>query len=116
VLKQGCSEALLDHLLMGGWSPYQFKEKRLPTVAELNDAAPDTPVLVLFAYSVVLLNKAGVAALKLMPESEPAGDGRYEFADEGAVVTGTLAVYANSTQHFFRSRRILQCTIPSAIE
>ena len=24
--------------VMGGWSPYQFKEKRFPTVAELNDA------------------------------------------------------------------------------
>jgi predicted amidohydrolase YtcJ len=30
--------------VIGGWSPYQFKEKRLPTVKELNDAAPDTPV------------------------------------------------------------------------
>ena len=35
--------------VIGGWSPYQFKEKRMPTVAELNDAASDTPVFVLFA-------------------------------------------------------------------
>jgi predicted amidohydrolase YtcJ len=102
--------------VMGGWSPYQFKERRFPTVAELNDAAPDTPALVLFAYSQVLLNKAGVAALKLMPESRPAEGGSYEFVDGGAIVRGTLAVYAtiarlppllardrlNSTQHFFR--------------
>jgi predicted amidohydrolase YtcJ len=102
--------------VMGGWSPYQFKEKRFPTVAELNDAAADTPVLVLFAYSQVLLNKAGVAALKLTPESKPAEGGRYQFVDGGAIVLGTLAVYAtiarlppllagdrlNSTQHFFR--------------
>jgi predicted amidohydrolase YtcJ len=102
--------------VMGGWSPYQFKEKRFPTVAELNDAAVDTPVLVLFAYSQVLLNKAGVAALKLTPESKPAEGGSYEFVDGGAVVRGTRAVYAtigqlpplpardrlNSTQYFFR--------------
>jgi predicted amidohydrolase YtcJ len=102
--------------VMGGWSPYQFNEKRFPTVAELNDAAPGTPVLVLFAYSQVMLNKAGVTALKLTPESKPVEGGRYEFADGGALVRGTLAVYAtigmlppllardrlNSTQHFFR--------------
>lgn len=104
--------------VIGGWSPYQFKEKRMPTVAELNDAAPDTPVFVLFAYSQVLLNKAGVAALSLMPESKPAEGGRYEFVDGGgAIIGGTAAVYAtiarlpthsdagdqlNSTQYFFR--------------
>ena len=37
--------------VIGGWSPYQFKEKRMPTVAELNEAAPDTPTFVLFLYS-----------------------------------------------------------------
>ncbi|MGH8650990.1 MAG: amidohydrolase family protein [Gammaproteobacteria bacterium] len=26
--------------VIGGWSPYQFKEKRMPTVRELNAAAP----------------------------------------------------------------------------
>jgi predicted amidohydrolase YtcJ len=40
--------------VLGGWSPYQFREKRMPTVAELNEAAPDTPVYVLFAYSEAL--------------------------------------------------------------
>jgi predicted amidohydrolase YtcJ len=35
--------------VIGGWSPYQFEEKRMPTVAELNDAAPNTPVFVLFS-------------------------------------------------------------------
>ncbi|MFZ1951012.1 MAG: amidohydrolase family protein [Pseudolabrys sp.] len=31
---------------MGGWVPGQFKENRLPTLTELNDAAPNNPVLV----------------------------------------------------------------------
>jgi hypothetical protein len=32
--------------IMGGWSPYQFEERRMPTVAELNEAGGDVPVLV----------------------------------------------------------------------
>ena len=52
--------------VVGGWSPYQFAEKRMPTVAELNAAAPDTPTYVLFAYSEGLLNRAGVVALGIL--------------------------------------------------
>ncbi len=33
--------------VVGGFSPYQFKEKRLPTSAELTEIAPNTPVFVL---------------------------------------------------------------------
>jgi hypothetical protein len=29
--------------VMGGWSPYQFSERRMPAIAELNRAAPDVP-------------------------------------------------------------------------
>jgi hypothetical protein len=29
--------------VVGGWTGAQFAEKRLPTVSELNTAAPDTP-------------------------------------------------------------------------
>ena len=36
--------------VVGGWSADQFAEKRLPTLAELNAAAPDTPVFVLHLY------------------------------------------------------------------
>ena len=36
---------------MGGWNPAQFVEKRLPTLAELDAAAPDHPVLVFQAFT-----------------------------------------------------------------
>lgn len=104
--------------VMGGWSPYQFREKRMPTVAELNAAAPDTPVLVLYGYSEVFLNRAGVAALQLTSASPAAQLGRVDFVDGGAIVAGgSPAVYAaigplptlsdpadkfNSTQYFLR--------------
>ena len=80
--------------VMGGWSPFQFAEKRMPTVAELNQAAPHTPVLVLFAYSEVFLNRAAVERLGVTPTSDVARDGSYRFADGGAIVTGNTAVYA----------------------
>ena len=103
--------------VLGGWSPHQFGEKRMPTVAEVNDAAPDTPVFVLFAYSWGLLNRAGAAALGLRPDSKPPEGGEFEFVDGGVILRRPFAVYAaiaklpppygaadqlNSTQHFFR--------------
>src|SRR5258706_10504627 len=80
--------------VLGGWSPYQFNERRMPTVAELNDAAPDVPVYVLFAYSEGLLNKAGVAALGLTRDSQPPAGGSYEFVDGGAILRKAAAVYS----------------------
>src|SRR5215470_13210804 len=35
---------------MGGWTPAQFAENRLPTLAELDAAAPNNPVLVFQAF------------------------------------------------------------------
>ena len=35
---------------MGGWTPGQFKENRLPTLAELDAAAPNNPVLVFNSF------------------------------------------------------------------
>ena len=36
---------------MGGWTPAQFAENRLPTLAELDAAAPNNPVLVFQAFT-----------------------------------------------------------------
>ncbi|MEU6226366.1 amidohydrolase [Streptomyces sp. NPDC047042] len=48
--------------VVGGWSAEQFAERRLPTVAELNAAAPDTPVFILHLYQSAILNRAAVKA------------------------------------------------------
>ncbi|HFK6835218.1 TPA: amidohydrolase family protein, partial [Citrobacter freundii] len=42
--------------VVGGWSEFQFAERRMPTLEELNEAAPDTPVFVLHLYDRALLN------------------------------------------------------------
>ncbi|VVN65545.1 amidohydrolase [Pseudomonas fluorescens] len=46
--------------VVGGWNEFQFAERRLPTLEELNKAAPDTPVFVLHLYDRALLNRAAL--------------------------------------------------------
>jgi predicted amidohydrolase YtcJ len=48
--------------VVGGFTKEQFVEKRLPTVAELNAAAPETPVFILNLYQSAILNRAAVTA------------------------------------------------------
>ncbi|MDX2289924.1 MAG: amidohydrolase [Hyphomicrobiaceae bacterium] len=49
--------------VVGGWSEFQFGERRLPTLDEINAAAPDTPVFILHLYGQALLNKAALNVL-----------------------------------------------------
>jgi len=49
--------------VVGGWTGAQFVENRLPTVSELNAAAPDTPVFVMHLYQAAILNRAALAAV-----------------------------------------------------
>jgi len=49
--------------VVGGWGEFQFAEQRMPTLQEINDAAPDTPVFVLHLYARALLNGAALRAL-----------------------------------------------------
>ncbi|QDD91027.1 amidohydrolase [Pseudomonas oryzihabitans] len=46
--------------VVGGWNEFQFAERRLPTLDELNQAAPDTPVFILHLYDRALLNRAAL--------------------------------------------------------
>lgn len=60
--------------VVGGFTKEQFVERRLPTLKELNDAAPDTPVFVLNLYQSALLNRAAVRAAGYTSDTpEPAG-------------------------------------------
>lgn len=49
--------------VVGGWNEFQFAERRMPTLDELNQAAPDTPVFVLHLYDRALLNRAALRAV-----------------------------------------------------
>ncbi|QEA38730.1 amidohydrolase [Pistricoccus aurantiacus] len=72
--------------VIGGWSPYQFDEDRMPTPAELTKAAPDTPVFVLFLYSRGFLNKAAVDKLGITENTPAPTGGRYELTDDGGAI------------------------------
>ena len=49
--------------VVGGWSPHQFKEKRLPTLQEINAACGDVPCFVMCLYDRAFINKSGLRAL-----------------------------------------------------
>jgi hypothetical protein len=66
---------------MGGWNPAQFTEKRLPTLAELDKAAPDHPVLMYLAFT-------GPAATN--------SKGKAFFESKGIKVSATGEIGANA--------------------
>lgn len=82
--------------VIGGWSPYQFEEKRMPTIEEINEATGDTPAFVLYLYSRGWLNKAGLDALGIDKNTQPPNsDSRYE-KDKNGNPTGVLLAEPNA--------------------
>jgi hypothetical protein len=49
--------------VVGGWSEFQFVERRMPTLDEINEVSPDTPVFILHLYDRALLNGAALRAV-----------------------------------------------------
>lgn len=49
--------------VIGGWNEFQFKEGRMPSLDEINKAAPNTPVFLLHLYDSALLNQAALRVL-----------------------------------------------------
>lgn len=62
--------------VIGGWSEFQFAEKRMPTLDEINAVSPDTPVFVLHLYCRGMLNKAALRACGYTKDTPdpPAGE------------------------------------------
>ncbi|WP_296405527.1 amidohydrolase [Psychrobacter sp.] len=82
--------------VVGGWSPYQFEEKRMPTIEEINEATGDTPAFVLYLYSRGWLNKAGLKALNIDRNTQPPNnESRYE-KDANGDPTGVLLAEPNA--------------------
>ncbi len=75
--------------VVGGWSKDQFAEGRLPTLDELNAAAPDTPVMVTHLYQSVLLNRAAVRAVGLARDTAEVPGGQI-VRDAAGEPTGLL--------------------------
>jgi predicted amidohydrolase YtcJ len=62
--------------VVGGWTEFQFAERRMPTIEEINAAAPDRPVFVMHLYDRVLLNGAALRAVGYTKDTPapPAGE------------------------------------------
>jgi predicted amidohydrolase YtcJ len=62
--------------VVGGWSEFQFVERRMPTLDEINAAAPDTPVFLMHLYDRALLNGAALRAVGYdkSPQRFPGGE------------------------------------------
>ncbi|MEL6235645.1 MAG: amidohydrolase [Pseudomonadota bacterium] len=74
----------------GGFSEFQFKEKRLPTVAELDAVAPDHPVLIHHLYKLTLLNSRAVAYFGYDSPGHPTYPGGIIEKDAGGNATGRV--------------------------
>ncbi|RPK35005.1 N-substituted formamide deformylase precursor [Streptomyces sp. ADI91-18] len=108
--------------VVGGWTAEQFAERRMPTVAELNAAAPDTPVFVLHLYQSALMNRAAVLAAGFTREAPDPRGGQIVRGRDGEptgvllAAPGALVLYSTlakaptldpadqrtSTRHFLR--------------
>lgn len=116
--------------VVGGFTEHQFAEKRLPTITELNTAAPDTPVFILHLYDRALLNAAALRAVgytKVTP-NPPGGEivrdasgnptGLLLAKPNAMLLYSTLAkgpklpedYQLNSTRHFMRELNSLGVT------
>lgn len=74
----------------GGFSEFQFKEKRLPTVAELDAVAPNHPVLIHHLYKLTLLNTKAVEWYGYDKAGHPEYPGGIIEKDAGGNATGRL--------------------------
>ncbi|WP_334186317.1 amidohydrolase [Novosphingobium sp.] len=82
--------------VVGGFTEHQFAEKRLPTIAELNAVAPDTPVFILHLYDRALLNAAALRVVGYTKDT-PNPPGGEIVRDASGNPTGLLLAQPNAT-------------------
>ena len=81
--------------VVGGWSEFQFAERRLPTLAEVNAVSGDVPVFVLHLYDRAMLNGAALRAIGYTKET-PAPPGSVIERDGAGNPTGLLIAKPNA--------------------
>ena len=81
--------------VVGGWTEFQFAEKRMPTLEEINAAAPDTPVFILHLYDRALLNRAALRAVGYTKDTPNPPGGEIQ-RDASGNPTGMLIAKPNA--------------------
>jgi predicted amidohydrolase YtcJ len=82
--------------VVGGFTAHQFTERRLPSLAEINAVAPDTPVFILHLYDRALLNGAALRAVGYTKDT-PEFPGAEIVRAAGGEPTGLLLAKPNAT-------------------
>lgn len=82
--------------VVGGWTEFQFAERRMPTLDEINEAAPETPVFVLHLYDRAFLNRAALRACGYTKDTPDPPGGAMQ-RDKGGNPTGLLIAKPNAT-------------------
>lgn len=93
--------------VLGGWSEFQFAEKRMPTIEELNAVSKDVPVMVLHFYDTALLNKAAVQALGYTKDT-PQPQGGEIVRDAQGLPTGVILAKPSMFSVYSAMRRAPQ--------
>jgi hypothetical protein len=84
-------------IVAGGWNELQFAERRRPTQADLEAAAPNNPVYVQLGYGWVVMTDEGFARLGITSDADLPGGGTLERSGErltGEVSGGQGAIIA----------------------
>ncbi len=81
--------------VVGGWTETQFAEKRVPTLAEINEATGNTPAFILHLYGEAYLNKAGLTRLNINEDTPNPPGGLIQKDSEGQP-TGLLIAEPNA--------------------
>lgn len=81
--------------VVGGWTEFQFAERRMPTLDEINQAAPDTPVFILHLYDRALLNRAALKVVGYTKDTPNPPGGEIQ-RDSNGNPTGMLIAKPNA--------------------
>jgi predicted amidohydrolase YtcJ len=81
--------------VVGGWTEFQFAERRMPTLDEINEVSPETPVFVLHLYDRALLNRAALRACGYTKETPNPQGGEIQRDKQGNP-TGLLIAKPNA--------------------
>ena len=81
--------------VVGGWNEFQFAERRMPTLDEINKVSPDTPVFVLHLYDRAFLNAAALRAVGYTKDSPNPPGGEIQ-RDKNGNPTGLLIARPNA--------------------
>jgi len=81
--------------VVGGWSEFQFAERRMPTLEEINAIAPETPVFILHLYDRAIMNRAALRAVGYT-KNTPAPPGGQIERDSKGEPTGLIIATPNA--------------------